>query len=77
MASRYNITHVYITYAHDDYFFGSILILERFLDTHLVAIPKVVAKMKLKTMPERLTSLWEKLFPNQIPQTLKITQPLA
>ena len=33
--------------------------------------------MELETAPERLTGLWEKLFPNQIPQKLKIAQPLS
>jgi glyoxylase-like metal-dependent hydrolase (beta-lactamase superfamily II) len=72
VASGHNITHVYVTHAYGDHFFGSVLILERFLDMGLVAVPEVVAKMKLETMPERLTGLWEKLFPNQILQTLKI-----
>ncbi|KAH7115524.1 beta-lactamase-like protein [Dactylonectria estremocensis] len=73
----HNITHVYVTHAHGDHFFGSALILERFPDAVLVATPEVVARMELETTPERLTGLWEKLFPNQIPQTLKIAQPLS
>ncbi|KAJ3454837.1 hypothetical protein MRS44_013437 [Fusarium solani] len=77
VTSGHNITHVYVTHAHGDHFFGSALILERFPDAVLVATPEVVARMELETTPERLTGLWEKLFPNQIPQTLKVAQPLV
>ncbi|EEU37426.1 uncharacterized protein NECHADRAFT_97077 [Fusarium vanettenii 77-13-4] len=56
----HNITHIYITHAHGDHFFGSALILKRFPDAVLVAIPEV-----------------EILFPNQIPQTLKVARPLS
>ncbi|KAF5012807.1 hypothetical protein FDECE_1096, partial [Fusarium decemcellulare] len=77
VASGYNITHVYVTHAHGDHFFGSGLVLERFPDAVLVATPEVVARMELETTPERLAGLWGKLFPNQIPQTIKIAQPLS
>ncbi|WAO93377.1 Lactamase-B domain-containing protein [Fusarium falciforme] len=71
-----NITHVYVTHAHGDHFFGSAPILERFPRAVLVATPEVVARMRLETTPERLTGLWEKFFPNQIPPALRVAQPL-
>jgi glyoxylase-like metal-dependent hydrolase (beta-lactamase superfamily II) len=77
VASGHNITHIYVTHAHGDHFFGSALILERFPDAVLVATPEVVTRTKLETTPERLTGLWGMLFPNQIPQTLRVAQPLV
>ncbi|KAH6695696.1 beta-lactamase-like protein [Plectosphaerella plurivora] len=76
VASGYNITHVYVTHAHGDHFFGAAPILERFPGATLVAVPEVVARMKLETAPKRMEDLWNKLFPGQIPQNLKIAQPL-
>ncbi|CVL11174.1 Zn-dependent hydrolase [Fusarium proliferatum] len=71
-----NITHIYVTHAHGDHFFGSAPILERFPKATLVATPEVVARMKLETAPERMTGLWEKLFPGQIPPNLRLAEPL-
>jgi glyoxylase-like metal-dependent hydrolase (beta-lactamase superfamily II) len=76
IASGRNITHVYVTHAHGDHFFGSAPILQRFPDAVMVATPEVVAKMKLEITPARLTGLWEKLFPSQLPKTFKVAQPL-
>ncbi|KAF5603994.1 Zn-dependent hydrolase [Fusarium pseudocircinatum] len=71
-----NITHIYATHAHGDHFFGAAPILERFPSAAMVATPEVVARMKLETAPARLTGLWEKLFPGQIPPTLRVAEPL-
>ncbi|KAF4346030.1 Zn-dependent hydrolase [Fusarium beomiforme] len=71
-----NITHVYVTHAHGDHFFGSVPILERFPSAKFVATPEVVARMRLETAPERLAGLWERLFPGQIPPTLRVAEPL-
>ncbi|KAH7026753.1 beta-lactamase-like protein [Macrophomina phaseolina] len=76
VASGKNITHVYVTHAHGDHFFGSAPILERFPQALLVATPEVVARMQFEMKPERLTGLWERLFPNQMPPTLRVAQPL-
>ncbi|KAL6917234.1 hypothetical protein ACHAPO_005964 [Fusarium lateritium] len=71
-----NITHIYVTHAHGDHFFGSAPILERFPKATLVATAEVVARMKLETAPERMTGLWEKLFPGQISPKLRLAEPL-
>ncbi|EXM13485.1 hypothetical protein NW760_015408 [Fusarium oxysporum] len=71
-----NVTHIYVTHAHGDHFFGSAPILDRFPKAVLVATPEVVAKMSQETAPERLSGLWEKLFPGQIPPTLRVAEPL-
>ncbi|KAF5683754.1 Zn-dependent hydrolase [Fusarium circinatum] len=71
-----NITHIYVTHAHGDHFFGGAPILERFHNAVMVATPEVVARMKLETAPARLAGLWEKLFPGQIPPTLRVAEPL-
>jgi glyoxylase-like metal-dependent hydrolase (beta-lactamase superfamily II) len=71
-----NVTYIYVTHAHGDHFFGSAPILERFPKAVLVATPEVVAKMSQETAPERLSGLWEKLFPGQIPPTLRVAEPL-
>ncbi|KAM0190635.1 hypothetical protein ACHAPI_009307 [Fusarium lateritium] len=71
-----NITHIYVTHTHGDHFFGSAPILEHFPNAVMVATPEVVAKMSLETAPERLSGLWEKLFPGQIPPILRVAEPL-
>ncbi|KAF5642283.1 Zn-dependent hydrolase [Fusarium tjaetaba] len=76
LKSGKNITHIYVTHAHGDHFFGAAPILERFPSAVMVAIPEVVTRMKLETAPARLTGLWEKLFPGQIPPTLRVAEPL-
>ncbi|KAH6962013.1 beta-lactamase-like protein [Ilyonectria sp. MPI-CAGE-AT-0026] len=76
IASGRNITHVYVTHAHGDHFFGSAPVLQKFPHAVMVATPEVVARMKLEITPDRLTGVWEKLFPNQLPETFKVAQPL-
>ncbi|KAG5803314.1 hypothetical protein H9Q74_011772 [Fusarium xylarioides] len=76
VASGKNITHIYVTHAYGDHFFGSVPILERFPSAIMVATHEVVTRMKLETAPARLAGLWEKLFPGQIPPTLRVAEPL-
>ncbi|UNI17154.1 hypothetical protein JDV02_003530 [Purpureocillium takamizusanense] len=72
-----NVTHIYITHAHGDHFFGSGLLQQAFPQAKVVATPEVVARMKGEISPQRLESLWNKLFPGQIPTDLRVAEPLT
>lgn len=62
LASKKNLTHIYVTHGHGDHFFGSSFLLEKFPNAQVVAIPEVVGRMREETTPDRLNDFWRKLF---------------
>ncbi|PTB34873.1 uncharacterized protein TrAFT101_002310 [Trichoderma asperellum] len=70
VATGKTVTHIYITHAHGDHFFGNSTILKQFPDAKVVTIPEIAAKMAVEVSPERVESFWDKLFPGQIPHPL-------
>jgi glyoxylase-like metal-dependent hydrolase (beta-lactamase superfamily II) len=76
VASGKSLKAIYITHGHGDHFFGLKVLQDRFPNVQALAIPEVVAKMKLQITPEKLNSRWRKLFPNQIPDVISIADPL-
>ena len=75
-ATAKNLTHIYITHAHGDHFFGINLIQEKFPNARAVAAASVVDRMPSQLSPDRLVGRWRKLFPGQIPDQLTIAESL-
>jgi glyoxylase-like metal-dependent hydrolase (beta-lactamase superfamily II) len=75
-ASGKTLKAIYVTHAHGDHFFGIKILQDRFPSAKALATPEVVAKMKLQITPEKLNGRWRKLFPNQIPDTISIADPI-
>jgi glyoxylase-like metal-dependent hydrolase (beta-lactamase superfamily II) len=66
VASGKSLAAIYITHAHGDHHFGTATLLRQFPDAKVLATPEVASRMASEHSPERLASLWEKLFPGQI-----------
>jgi glyoxylase-like metal-dependent hydrolase (beta-lactamase superfamily II) len=76
VASRKNLTAIYITHGHGDHFFGIASLLERFPRAKAVATPDVVGEMRGQLSPARLDNFWRRLFPDQIPERLVVAEAL-
>jgi glyoxylase-like metal-dependent hydrolase (beta-lactamase superfamily II) len=63
-----NLTHVYITHGHGDHFFGIKQLVEAFPGVRAVATGASVKHAKESGSAELIESLWNQLFPGQIPQ---------
>ncbi|CAO3427527.1 MBL fold metallo-hydrolase [Azospirillum endophyticum] len=67
---------IYLTHAHPDHFFGLTLLLGRFPEARAVAMPNVVAAMRVQSSDEVLETNWKRRFPGQVPEQLTVAQPL-
>jgi glyoxylase-like metal-dependent hydrolase (beta-lactamase superfamily II) len=76
VASGRNLTAIYVTHGHADHFFGLAPLLERFPGAKAIATPAVVAAMQATLTPASLDGFWRKLFPSQIPDRLRVAEPL-
>jgi glyoxylase-like metal-dependent hydrolase (beta-lactamase superfamily II) len=65
-ASNKNLTHIFATHGHGDHWFTAGLLADRF-DAQIIATPGTIAQMH-RDVAMRET-LWDKLFPGQIPET--------
>jgi len=70
------LTAIYVTHGHGDHFFGLAPLLARFPDARALATPAVIEAMRGQIAPDRLESFWQRLFPGQIPDVLRIAEPL-
>ena len=75
-ASGKNLTHVYITHAHGDHFFGINALKQRFPDMRAVAPAAVVERMHGQFEPEVMDGIFRRLFPGQIPDDPGIAESL-
>ena len=75
-ASGKNLTHVYITHAHGDHFFGINALKQRFPDVRAVAPAAVVERMRGQFEPEVMDGIFRRLFPGQIPDDPGIAESL-
>ncbi|RAQ45630.1 hypothetical protein AFGD_005955 [Aspergillus flavus] len=71
-----NLVAIYITHAHGDHHFGSSTLLKQFPSAKVLAIPEVASRMENEHSPERLQSVWEKLFPGQITNSFTSAEAL-
>jgi glyoxylase-like metal-dependent hydrolase (beta-lactamase superfamily II) len=76
VASGKNLTTIYITHGHGDHFYGLAPLLERFPRARALAAPEVIDAMREQTSPAYVANFWGKLFPGQIPDRLRLAEPL-
>jgi glyoxylase-like metal-dependent hydrolase (beta-lactamase superfamily II) len=76
VASGKNLTTIYITHGHGDHFYGIAPLLERFPRARALATPEVIDAMREQTSPAHVTNFWGRLFPGQIPDRLRVAEPL-
>ncbi|OGE47179.1 hypothetical protein PENARI_c057G08597 [Penicillium arizonense] len=77
VASGKDLVAIFVTHSHGDHFFGSSTILKRFPEAKVIATPEVVSRMTYETSPERMASLWDKLFPGLLPKKFVGAEPLS
>lgn len=77
VASGKELVAIFVTHAHGDHFFGSSTILKQFPEAKVIATPEVVSRMAYETSPERMASLWDKLFPGQLAKQFVEAEPLS
>jgi glyoxylase-like metal-dependent hydrolase (beta-lactamase superfamily II) len=75
-ASGKNLTTIYLTHGHGDYFFGIGAILNRFPKARAMATPDVVESMRRQASPEYVSNFWKTRYPSQIPERLVIAEEL-
>ena len=75
-ASGKNLISIYVTHGHGDHFFGLAALLERFPEARAVATPEVVEAMRSQLTEAWQKDFWRRLFPNQIPEHLRVADPL-
>jgi glyoxylase-like metal-dependent hydrolase (beta-lactamase superfamily II) len=76
-ASGKRLTTVYVTHGHGDHFFGLGSILARFPAARGLATPGVVEVMNQQASRESLASFYEKQLPRQIPDGIRVAEPLC
>ena len=67
-ASGKKLKHMFITHGHGDHWFGTGPLLERFPDVTIFAAPGTIDVMRYHASPEVRASVWDKQFPNLIPE---------
>ncbi len=77
VASGKNLTAIYLTHGHGDHAFGIASLLEHFPNAKAVATPEIVAATQEQLSPTLLDNFWRKRFPGQIPDRLRVPDPLS
>jgi glyoxylase-like metal-dependent hydrolase (beta-lactamase superfamily II) len=75
-ATGKSLTGIYIIHGHPDHWFGASVLLDRFPDARMVAMPVVVHQMRRYLAPQAL-SLWRRRFPGQIPANPTVAAELG
>lgn len=76
-ATGKNLTHVYITHAHGDHFFGINALKQRFPHMRAVATASVVDRMPSQFEPEMMDGVFRRAFPGEIPDEPGIAERLG
>ncbi len=76
VASGKNLTTIYITHGHADHCYGIASLLERFPRARAIATPAVVDAMREQISPAYAVDFYGRLFPGQIPDRLRVAEPL-
>jgi glyoxylase-like metal-dependent hydrolase (beta-lactamase superfamily II) len=68
------LTTIYITHGHADHFFGASILLDRFPQARLLALPSVIEVMRQQSAagPQ---GFWRTRFPGQIPDRIPSAEP--
>ena len=67
-ASGRTLKNIFITHGHGDHWFGTGLLLEHFPDVTVFAAPGTIDVMRFHASPEVRARVWDKQFPNLIPE---------
>jgi glyoxylase-like metal-dependent hydrolase (beta-lactamase superfamily II) len=67
-ANGRTLKHIFITHGHGDHWFGTGLLLERFPGVTVFAAPGTIDVMRFHASPEVRASVWDKQFPDLIPE---------
>jgi glyoxylase-like metal-dependent hydrolase (beta-lactamase superfamily II) len=62
------LRHIYITHGHGDHWFGTAPLLERYPDVSVFASPGTIEVMLYNASPQARAGVWDKHFPDQIPE---------
>src|SRR5438067_2343910 len=63
------LKHIYITHGHGDHWFGTAPLLKHFPNASVFASPGTIEVMHYHASPEVRAIVWDKNFPNQIPDS--------
>ena len=63
------LKHIYITHGHGDHWFGTAPIVRRFEGASVYAAAGTIEVMRMHAEPEFRAKVWDKSFPDQIPDT--------
>jgi glyoxylase-like metal-dependent hydrolase (beta-lactamase superfamily II) len=63
------LAHIYITHGHGDHWFGTAPIVRRFEGVSVYAAAGTIEVMRMHAEPEFRAKVWDKSFPDQIPDT--------
>ena len=76
LASRKNLTTIYVTHAHGDHFFGIGMLEERCPGAKAVATAEVIRGMHRQISPEYMATFWNPRFPGQLPDRLIVASEI-
>jgi glyoxylase-like metal-dependent hydrolase (beta-lactamase superfamily II) len=76
-ATGKNLTHIYVTHAHGDHFFGINALKQRFPNVRAVSTNAVVDRMPTQFEPAMIDDVFRRAFPGQIPDDPGIAERLG
>ncbi|WP_353989640.1 MBL fold metallo-hydrolase [Pediococcus argentinicus] len=65
-----NLKYIYVTHAHSDHFFGAGMLKDAFPEVQIIATQATADGIPYVIMPAMIATVWNQLFPNQIPDHL-------